>query len=113
MAETFMINQLMMKSNSTLKSERLQLEKVMITTGCLLDYVYFKNHYKLIAIDLSKQRELDAVPHAIRQIECYEMLNTNSQVYTVLEKSKETVSEFYKGTAKVLKRTYKWLDTTQ
>ena len=25
------------------------------TTGCLLDYTYFKNHYKLIAIGLSKQ----------------------------------------------------------
>ena len=30
------------------------------------------------------------------------MSNTNSQVCTVLEKSKETVLEFYKGTAKVL-----------
>ena len=26
------------------------------TTGCLLDYIYFKKHYKLIAIDLSKQQ---------------------------------------------------------
>ena len=25
------------------------------TTGCLLDYPYFKEYYKLIAIDLSKQ----------------------------------------------------------
>ena len=25
------------------------------TTGCLLDYIYFKNHYKMIAVDLSKQ----------------------------------------------------------
>ena len=25
------------------------------TAGCLLDYTYFKKHYKLIAIDLSKQ----------------------------------------------------------
>ena len=32
------------------------------TTSCLLDYVYFKNHYKLIAIDLRKQQELDADP---------------------------------------------------
>ena len=30
------------------------------TTGCLLDYSYFKENYKLIAIDLSKQQELDA-----------------------------------------------------
>ena len=26
------------------------------TIGCLLDYVYFKNNYKLIAVDLSKQK---------------------------------------------------------
>ena len=29
-------------------------------TGCLLEYQYFKDHYNLIAIDLSKQKELDA-----------------------------------------------------
>ena len=38
------------------------------TTGCLLDYQYFKNHYKLIAVDLSTQKELDADPRAIQQI---------------------------------------------
>ena len=31
-------------------------------TGCLLDYDYFKRNYQLIAVDLSKQRELDADP---------------------------------------------------
>ena len=83
------------------------------TTGCLLDYQYFKNHYQLIAVDLSKQKELNADPRAIQQIEFYEMLKTNSQVCTVLEKSKETVLEVYKGTAKVLQKTYKWLNTIQ
>ena len=38
------------------------------TTGCLLDYPYFKNYYKMIAIDLSKQQVLDANPKAIQQI---------------------------------------------
>ena len=28
------------------------------TTGCLLDYLYFKKFYKLIEIDLSKQKKL-------------------------------------------------------
>ena len=32
------------------------------TTGCLLDYEYYKNHDKLIATDLSRQKELDANP---------------------------------------------------
>ena len=64
------------------------------TTGCLLDYQYFKDHYRLIAVDLSKQKKLDADPRAIQQTEFYGMLNTDSQVCTVLEKSKETVLEF-------------------
>ena len=42
------------------------------TTGSLLDFNYFKKHYKLVDIltaDLSKQKELDADPRAIQQIE--------------------------------------------
>ena len=42
------------------------------TTGCLLDYQYFKNHYQLIAVDLSKQKELDDNPRASQQIEFME-----------------------------------------
>ena len=38
------------------------------TTGCLLDYPYFKRYYELIVIDLSKQQKLDADPKAIQQI---------------------------------------------
>ena len=70
--------------------------------GCLLDYDYFKKNYQLIAIDLSKQRELDADPRAIQQIEFIGMLKTRLNVFTILEKSKETILEFYKGTAKVM-----------
>ena len=68
-----------------------------------LDYQYFnKDHYVLIVVDLIKQKELDPDSRAIQKIEFYEMLKTNSQVCTVLEKSKEMMLEFYKGTAKVL-----------
>ena len=35
------------------------------TTGCLLDYPYFKDHYKMIAKDLSKQEALDVDPKTI------------------------------------------------
>ena len=38
------------------------------TRGCLLDYPYFKNYYKMIAKDLSKQQALDADSKAIQQI---------------------------------------------
>ena len=71
------------------------------TTGSLVDFNYFDKHYKLVAVDLSKQKELDADPRAIQQIEFKYMLGTNSTIYWVLEKSKETILEFYKGTVKV------------
>ena len=71
------------------------------TTGSLLDYDYFKRHYKLGAVDLSKQKELDTDPRAIQQIEFKYMPETNSTIYWVLKESKETILEFYKGTVKV------------
>ena len=71
------------------------------TKGSLLDFNYFNEHYKLLPVDLSKQKELDADPRAIQQIEFKYMLETNSTIYWVLEKSKETILEFYKGTVKV------------
>ena len=71
-------------------------------TGCLLDYQYFKDYYQQIAVDLGKQKELDTDLRAIQWIEFYGMLNTNSQLCTVLKKSKETMLEFYKETTKVL-----------
>ena len=67
-----------------------------------VDNQYFKDRYHLIAVDLSKEKDLDADSRAIQQIEFFGMLKTNLQVCTVLEKSKEAMLEFYKGTAKVL-----------
>ena len=84
-----------------------ELKKVMTgkgedyTTGSLLDYDYFNKHYKLVAADLSKQKELDADPREIQQIGFKYMLETNSNIYWILEKSKENILEFYKRTVKV------------
>ena len=74
------------------------------TTGCLLDYIYFKNHYKMIAVDLSKQQALDADPKAIQQINFTENLDKagNTRFQFVLEEAKETVFQFSQGTVKVL-----------
>ena len=72
------------------------------TTGCLLDYQYFQDNYQLIAVNLSKQKELDADSRGTQQIEFYGILTTRSQVCTVLEKSKETILESYKGTGRIL-----------
>ena len=81
-------------------------------TGCLLDYKYIKDFYKLVAIDLSKQKELDADPRAIQEIEFYGKLSADSFVLLILEKSKETVLEFHKGTAlckqSYVNTSYKW-----
>ena len=72
----------------------------------MLDYAYFKGNYRLIAVDLIKQKALDADPRTIQQIVFQEVVgganDTKIRLYTILEKSKETVSEFYKGTTKFL-----------
>ena len=74
------------------------------TTGCLLDYPYFKNSYKVIAIDLSKQQTLDADPRAIQQINFTANLDRadNTTIYFILEESKETKLDFAQGTVKIL-----------
>ena len=74
------------------------------TTGCLLDYSYFKENSKMIAIDLSKQQALDADPRAIQQINFTANLDRagNTRFYFILEEAKETVFEFSQGTVKVL-----------
>ena len=61
------------------------------TTGCLLDYPYFKKYYKLIAIDLSQQHKLDADPKEIQQINFTGNLNKAEGATLLKYKSKGTV----------------------
>ena len=74
------------------------------TSGCLLDYSYFADTYKMIAVDLSKQQALDADPRAIQQINFTANLDRagNKRVYFILEEAKETFLNFSQGTVKVL-----------
>ena len=74
------------------------------TTGCLLDYSYFVDSYKMIAVDLSEQQALDADPRAIQQINFTANLDRagNTRVYFILEEAKETILDFSQGTVKVL-----------
>ena len=74
------------------------------TTGCLLDYLYLKENYKMIAVDLSRQNELDADPRAIQQINFIANLNRagNTRIFFIIEEAKETIFEFSHGTVKVL-----------
>ena len=74
------------------------------TTGSLLDYLYFKHNYKMIAADLSKQQELNADLRAIQQINFTANLDRagNARIYFILEEGKETILDFSQGTVKVL-----------
>ena len=74
------------------------------TTGCLLDYSYFKKYYKMIAIDLSKQQTLDADPKVVQQINSAANLDRegNRRFCFILEEAKETVFDFSQGTVKFL-----------
>ena len=74
----------------------------------MLDYIYFKNYYKIIAVDLNKQQPLDADPKAIQQINFTANLDRagNTKFYFILEEAKETVFEFSQGTVKVLSMEY-------
>ena len=82
------------------------------TTGCFLNYGYIKNYYRLIAVDLSKQKELDADPKPIQQIKSVGQLKNvdginadwtqNMFILTILEKTKETRLKFSQGSVTVL-----------
>ena len=74
------------------------------TTGCLLDYSYFMDTYKMIAVDLSKRQVLDADPRAIQQINFTANLDKagNTRIYFILEEANETILDFLQGTVKVL-----------
>ena len=65
-------------------------------TGCFLDYSYFKEHYKMIAIDLSKQQAWDAYPRAIQQIDFTANLDRNegAALFFIIKHGNETVFEF-------------------
>ena len=67
------------------------------TTGCLLDYDYFKENYKIIAIDLSKHHALDADPRAIQQINFTANLDRagNTTIFFIIEEAKETLNTIF------------------
>ena len=69
-------------------------------------YTYFKDNYRIIGVDLGKQKALDADRRTIQQIVFQGVARggngTKISLYTILKQSKETMLEFSKGTAKVL-----------
>ena len=78
------------------------------TTGCWLDYVYFKSYCKVIAIDLSKQQALDPDLKAIQQINFFGNLDRagNITMLFIIKEAKETILDFSQGTVRALFNVY-------
>ena len=92
-----------------IKNEEETYEKIIVisrnneyTTGNLLDYDYFKKHYKLIAIDLSKQQVLQENEDLIQQINFIGRLTEAANVFIRIEKKQNTILEFSQNLAYVI-----------
>ena len=92
------------------KNKEEAYEKIMsisknndYATGNLLDYEYFSKHFKLIAIDLSKQIELEN-PDLKQQINFIGRLGRDegATIFFVIEKSEETTFEFSQNAVTVV-----------
>ena len=66
------------------------------TTGCLLDYSYFKDHYKMIAIDLSKQQALDTEQFNKLILQKIQIEKEIQQCSLLLKKQKKLFWTFHK-----------------
>ena len=89
------------------KNEEEAYEKIIemsnnndYTTGNLLDFAYFKKHYKLIAIDLSKQTKLKD-PQQINFIGKL-LRNTGATIFFIIGKSEETTFNFSQNFATII-----------
>ena len=71
------------------------------TTGNLLDFSYFKENYRLSAIDLSKQTKLK-VPQQINLIGKLENQPYGATRFFIIEKSEETTFEFLQNSVNTL-----------
>ena len=73
------------------------------TVGSLIDYNYFKNTYKIIAVDLSKQDVLDAEPRTVQQIKFRGKRGANNcNMIFIMEESKDTILNFTQGAVRVV-----------
>ena len=86
-----------------MKLEKYQQDKGMIILLALYWILLIsKKNYRLISVDLSKQKALDADPRVIQQIIFTGKASQNIVIYYILEQSKETILQFSKGTTNVL-----------
>ena len=93
--------------NQSVKNDKITFENIKkiatgrrndYTTGCLLDYPYFKDNCKMIAIDLRKQQALDASVRAIQQINFTTNLDRagKTRMFFILQEAKATILDFCK-----------------
>ena len=82
----------------------IQVKEIITQLFVCLDYTYFRDNYKMISIDLSRQQALDPDPRKIQQINFTANLDRadDTRVYFILEESKETTLNFVHGTVEVL-----------
>ena len=68
------------------------------TTGCLLDYPHFNEHFNLIPIDLSKQQPLDADTKVIEQMNFTgnQLQAEDATIFFIIEEAKEPFYMFHK-----------------
>ena len=92
-----------------IKTEEEAYEKIIdisrnneFTTGNLLDYDYFKKHYKLIAIDLSKQQVLQENEDLIQQINFIGRLEEAANVFIIIEKKENIILKFSQNLANII-----------
>ena len=92
-----------------IKTEEEAYEKIIdicrnneYLTGNLLDYDYFKKHYKLIAIDLSKQQVLQENEDLIQQINFIGRLTEAANVFIIIEQKEITILKFSQNLANVI-----------
>ena len=71
------------------------------TTGCLLDYHYFKDYSEMIAIDSSKQPALEADLKAMQQISFTGNLENQSGIFSIIKETEETILDFSQGPVQV------------
>ena len=71
------------------------------TTGNLLDFAYFKENYKSIAIDLSKQTKLKD-PQQINFIGKLENQDHGATMFLIIEKSEETTFNFLQNSVAII-----------
>ena len=71
------------------------------TTGNLLDFDYYKENYKLIAIDLSKQTKIKD-PQQINFMGKIEGQNNGVTMFFIIDKSEETTLEFLQNSVNIL-----------